>query len=57
MTPEGFREALAAQFEAFRRALATDAGDWVVKGFIDVYRHVYTISVDTKVISKIMELI
>ena len=56
MTPERFREALAVHFDAFREALVTDAGDWVVKGFIDVYRHVYTISVDTKVISKIIEL-
>jgi hypothetical protein len=36
--------------------LATDAGDWTVKGFIDVYRHIYTISVDTKVVSKIIEI-
>jgi hypothetical protein len=28
-----------------------------VKGFIDVYRNLYTISVDTKVISKIIELL
>ena len=36
--------------------MATDTGDWVVKGFIDVYRNIYTISVDTKVVSKIIEL-
>jgi hypothetical protein len=28
----------------------------VVKGFIDVYRNIYTVSVDTKVVSKIIEL-
>jgi hypothetical protein len=30
--------------------------DWVVKGFIDTYKNIYTISVDTKVVSKIIEL-
>jgi hypothetical protein len=51
-----FRTSLLAHFEAFQRTLATEAGDWVVKGFIDVYRNIYTISVDTKVISKVIEL-
>jgi hypothetical protein len=30
--------------------------DWVVKGFIDIYRNIYTVSIDTKVVSKIIEL-
>lgn len=29
---------------------------WTVKGFIDIYKNVYTISTDTKIISKILEL-
>lgn len=57
MDVQHFREGLLRYFDDFRRSLATDAGDWVVKGFIDVYRNVYTVSVDTKVISKIIELI
>lgn len=52
-----FRENLLSCFENFERQLATDTGDWVVKGFIDVYRNIYTISVDTKVVSKIIELL
>lgn len=32
------------------------AGDWSVKGFIDTSKNIYTISNDTKVISKIIEL-
>lgn len=56
MKVERFREALLKQFGEFTRTLATDSGDWTIKGFIDVYRNVYTISVDTKVVSKIMEL-
>lgn len=34
----------------------TKDGDWAVKGFIDVYKNIYTISSDTKVVSKIVEL-
>jgi len=56
MTPDELRQYLQVYFDEFRQTIATDAGDWVVKGFIDVYRNVYTISVDTKVISKIVEL-
>lgn len=51
-----FRDNLLAHFETFKHTLATEAGDWVVKGFIDVYHNIYTISIDTKVVSKIIEL-
>lgn len=30
--------------------------EWVIRGFIDVFQNVYTISGDTKIISKILEL-
>ena len=56
MTTGDFKENLTAHFDEFSRVLATEVGDWVVKGFIDVYRNIYTISVDTKVVSKIIEL-
>jgi hypothetical protein len=56
MTVDKFKKGLLAHFDKFGRTLATDAGDWVVKGFIDVYRNIYTISVDSKVVSKIIEL-
>jgi len=56
MTSDEFRHALLTHFNEFARTLATAAGDWVVKGFIDIYQNIYTISVDTKVISKIIEL-
>ena len=53
---ENFLEALRKEFERFAAAIAVDSGEWIVKGFIDVHRNIYTISVDTKVISKIIEL-
>lgn len=37
-------------------ALQDDKKDWIVKGFIDIYKTIYTISIDTKVVSKIIEL-
>ena len=36
--------------------VSTEDGDWTVKGFIDVYKNIYTISSDTKIVSKILEI-
>lgn len=35
---------------------STSDGQWTVKGFIDTFKNVYTISSDTKVVSKILEI-
>lgn len=55
-----------AEKESFRTALKTFAtslgeyiaqnGEWTIKGFIDVFKNVYTISTDTKIVSKVLEL-
>lgn len=54
---QAFRNQLFKHIRLFDKAVSTDGGDWIVKGFIDIARNIYTISVDTKVISKIMELL
>lgn len=36
--------------------VSTESGEWTVKGFIDIYKNIYTISADTKIISKILEI-
>jgi len=36
--------------------VSTDDGQWRIKGFIDVCRNIYTISWDTKIVSKILEI-
>ena len=36
--------------------VATADGQWAIKGFIDVYRRIYTISSDTKIVSKLLEI-
>lgn len=52
-----FRNKLLKHVELFNSAVSTKNGDWVIKGFIDIAKNIYTISVDTKVVSKIMELL
>lgn len=49
--------ALQKEVEGYNSIVATDKGDWIVKGFIDIYKNIYTISVDTKVVSKVIELL
>ncbi|MBP7796695.1 MAG: hypothetical protein KA059_07985 [Elusimicrobiales bacterium] len=56
MKLDNFQKSLLKHIEDFRKVLATPSGDWSVKGFIDVAKNIYTISVDTKVVSKIIEL-
>lgn len=36
--------------------ISTPNGEWSIKGFIDIYKNVYTISSDTKIVSKILEI-
>jgi hypothetical protein len=47
---------LQEEAASFDRLISTENGDWIVKGFIDVFRNVYTIPGDTKVVSKLIEL-
>lgn len=56
MTKDEFISNLRNVVESFTPFVSTKDGQWVVKGFIDVYKHIYTISTDTKVVSKIIEL-
>ncbi|MFH1941423.1 MAG: type II restriction endonuclease [bacterium] len=51
-----FKTSLEKCFREFSTVVSTDSDEWTVKGFIDVYKHIYTISTDTKVVSKIIEL-
>jgi len=36
--------------------ISSEDGQWTIKGFIDVYKNIYTISSDTKIVSKILEI-
>lgn len=57
MTRDDFLSNLQTHSAAFAKAVATNEGDWIVKGFIDIYRQIYTVSVDTKIVSKVLELL
>ncbi len=52
-----FLKLLQQEANLFTQSVSTEQGDWIVKGFIDVAQNIYTISVDTKVVSKIIELL
>jgi len=56
MDYEKFRTELLNELYNNINILQSPSKDWVVKGFIDTYKNIYTISIDTKVISKILEL-
>jgi len=56
MDKNGFLDALRKEIKTLRAAVSTQNGDWTIKGFIDIAKNIYTISTDTKVISKVMEL-
>jgi hypothetical protein len=54
------KEKFAAKLEHLAKGMkdyvSTKDGQWTVKGFIDVYKTIYTISSDTKIVSKILEI-
>ena len=54
------KDEFLAKLKEFAKTLndyvSTNSGDWSIKGFIDVDKNIYTISSDTKIISKILEI-
>lgn len=56
MTKDDFISKLRNAVKTFTPLVSMKNGQWVVKGFIDIHKHIYTISTDTKVVSKIIEL-
>lgn len=57
MTKESFFDLLSNEVKSYKGFLETDSKDWIVKGFIDIDKNVYTITNDTKVVSKIIEIL
>jgi len=51
-----FKKILKKFTETILNEVSTDDGQWTIKGFIDIYKNVYTISSDTKIVSKILEI-
>lgn len=57
MDKELFQQLLTEEVNTYKSRLETNDGEWIVKGFIDVNKNIYTITNDTKVVSKIIEII
>ena len=51
-----FAEKLSILVHELETHVQDKNGEWLVKGFIDLYKNIYTISSDTKIISKILEI-
>ncbi|MDX9990764.1 MAG: EcoRV family type II restriction endonuclease [Anaerolineales bacterium] len=51
-----FKQNLREFVGTLQNHISTPNGEWTVKGFIDVFRNIYTISADTKIVSKILEI-
>lgn len=56
MEIEEFRKDLLNEIDKNLGKFVTRSNDWTVKGFIDIFKNIYTISIDTKVVSKVLEL-
>ena len=53
---EIFLKKLKIFAEGLTEYVSTNSGEWSVKGFIDVKKNIYTISADSKIVSKILEI-
>lgn len=53
---EIFRKDLTELVSELNGYVATEDGQWTIKGFLDVFHNIYTISADTKIVSKILEI-
>jgi len=51
-----FLERLQTFAQTLKEYVSTPDNQWTIKGFIDVFENIYTISADTKIISKILEI-
>jgi hypothetical protein len=53
---EAFSDALTDFVRGLGGYVSAENGQWTVKGFIDIFKNIYTISSDTKIVSKILEI-
>lgn len=53
---QDFEKALNNFVSTLQSKISDQDGKWSVKGFIDTYKNIYTISADTKIVSKVLEI-
>lgn len=44
------------EFAATLDSFIAKGDEWTIRGFIDIFKNIYTISSDTKIVSKVLEL-
>ena len=57
MEKEDFLKYLKNEVSTYKQYLETEGNKWIVKGFIDINKNIYPITSDTKVVSKIIEVL
>lgn len=57
MNNDEFLSALQKEASKYTNLVQSTNGDWIIKGFIDIKKRIYTISIDTKVVSKVIEIL
>ncbi len=53
---EGFLNQLQSFARKLHNYVSTQDNQWIIKGFIDIFKNIYTITGDTKIVSKVMEI-
>jgi hypothetical protein len=53
---QAFEDKLREFVSTLQERVGDENGQWTVKGFVDVFKNVYTISSDTKIVSKVLEI-
>lgn len=59
MKNEAAKAVFARQLKEFAQTLGAfiaKGDEWTIRGFIDIFKNIYTISTDTKIVSKVLEL-
>lgn len=51
-----FENSLRGFVNSIEKSISSNDEQWTIKGFIDLFKNIYTISADTKTVSKILEI-
>lgn len=51
-----FQKQLNEFAETLKKYVSDNENQWTIKGFIDIFQNIYSISADTKIVSKVLEI-
>ncbi|MCC7206558.1 MAG: restriction endonuclease, partial [Anaerolineae bacterium] len=55
MDRDTFLRIFQAEVQTYTQLSVTESGGWIVKGFVDVFRRLYAVPRDTKVVARVLE--